>query len=167
MNDTRDRKIIDLVLSASGRSTGKMRNEITVRMPKGPGNFEEFEMATDEGDFHGGDGTAPPPLAFFATAMVGCLMTQVRAFSKRLRIPIRSVNIEAQLHWQATMVTDTVYEGAPRGFSVDIDIDSDADVNEIKRLVAVARKACFIDQTLAVANKISHRIKTEQGWVDV
>ena len=161
-----ERRTIDLVLTASGRSTGKMRNEITVRMPRGSDSFEEYEMATDEGDFHGGDGTAPPPLAFFATAMVGCLMTQVRAFSKRLGIPIRSVNIDARLHWQATMVSDKLYEGAPCGFSVDIDIDSDAAEDDIRRLVQVAKKACFIDQTLAVANRVTHRLKTRQGWSD-
>ena len=36
---------------------------------------ERFELATDEGPFHGGDGTAPPPLALFTAALTGCLMT--------------------------------------------------------------------------------------------
>ena len=160
-------RIIDLKLSAVGRATGKMRNEITVRMPKGPGGFEEFEMATDEGGFHGGDGTAPPPLVFFATAMVGCIMTQIRAFSKRLQVPIRDVVVEAHLHWQAEMVTEKVYEGSPKGFSLDIDIDSDAPVEDIRHLVAVARKACFIDQTLATTNQVKHRLRAGAGWVAI
>ncbi|WP_375589287.1 hypothetical protein ABWH89_20875 [Hoeflea alexandrii] len=47
-----------------GQATGKMRNELSVHM-KLP--FEEgpFELATDEGSFHGGDASAPPPLALF------------------------------------------------------------------------------------------------------
>jgi len=55
-----------------GKATGKMRNDLTVHM-KLP--FEEgpFEMATDEGSFHGGDATAPPPLALFVAGLTGCI----------------------------------------------------------------------------------------------
>ncbi len=53
----------------------------------------EFEFATDEGPAHGGDQTAPPLLAYFCTGLVTCLMTQLRAFSKRLRVDIRGVKV--------------------------------------------------------------------------
>lgn len=150
--------IIDLKLSAAGRAVGKMRNEITVTFPVGTDHCETHQMATDEGGFHGGDGTAPPPLAFFATAMVGCLMTQIRAFSKRLAIPVEALEVTANLHWQAEMVSEKVYEGSPRGFALDVAIESSAAEADISRLVEVAKKACFIEQTLAVANQVEHRV---------
>lgn len=44
-----------------GTATGKMRNELetymTLPFKEGP-----FEIASDEGPFHGGDATAPPRL---------------------------------------------------------------------------------------------------------
>jgi len=46
-----------------GQATGKMRNDLVIQMVQ---PFEEppITMATDEGGFHGGDGTAPPPPAY-------------------------------------------------------------------------------------------------------
>ena len=57
-----EEKRFDVEFEGSGRATGKMRNDISVTF-KTMG--ETFELATDEGGFHGGDGTAPPPLALF------------------------------------------------------------------------------------------------------
>ena len=47
--------------NCTGRAVGKMRNELAVEMVQPM--HESFELATDEGPFHGGDATAPPPLA--------------------------------------------------------------------------------------------------------
>ena len=52
-----------MVFEGVGRSSGKMRNDISEEWPM---MNERFDLATDEGPFHGGDGTAPPPLALRA-----------------------------------------------------------------------------------------------------
>ena len=59
-----------------GHATGKMRNDLEVMM-KLP--FEEgpFILATDEGSFHGGDASAPPPLALFVAGLTGCIVCAV------------------------------------------------------------------------------------------
>ena len=84
----------EILFETEGRSVGKMRSEITVSRP---GGGETYEMAADEGGFHGGDGTAPPPLAYFATGFTACLMTQIRAFSNRLNIPINGVVVNGTI----------------------------------------------------------------------
>lgn len=33
---------------------------------------------------------APPPLALFVAGLTGCIMTQIRAFAKRMDVPIDS-----------------------------------------------------------------------------
>ena len=78
-------KRFDVIFEGKGVASGKMRNDISVQWPA---MKESFDLATDEGPFHGGDGTAPPPLALFTAALTGCIMTQIRAFSKRLKINI-------------------------------------------------------------------------------
>jgi len=61
-----------------------MRNELEVSMVR---PFKEnFSLASDEGAFHGGEATAPPPLALFTGGLTGCIMTQIRAFAKRLDV---------------------------------------------------------------------------------
>ena len=128
-------KTFDVVIEATGKAVGKMRNEVTVVLGNDGGTFE---MATDEGPMHGGDSSAPPPLAYFATGLAGCLMTQIRAFSKRLRIPIDDVSVTAKCHWRGKMIPGNPYETEPIGFDLDIDLKTDASEDDQKRLLETA-----------------------------
>lgn len=49
---------IEVVFTCSGQATGKMRNDLNVKMVEPM--LEEFTFATDERPFHGGHATAPP-----------------------------------------------------------------------------------------------------------
>lgn len=150
--------------NCNGHATGKMRNDLNVMM-KLP--FEEgpFEMATDEGSFHGGDATAPPPLALFVAGLTGCIMTQIRAFAKRLKVTLTNLDVETRVVWDWE-AKGKVYETGPRSFEIDIFIESDDPIERQQELVAAAQKGCFIEQTLGQGNKIRHRLKTESGWVE-
>src|SRR5210317_177205 len=94
---TDKKKRFDVIFEGTGTTGPNMRNDIAVEWPM---MKESFQLATDEGPFHGGDSTAPPPLALFTAALTGCLMTQIRAFAKRLKIEIHHVEVKARLHWQ-------------------------------------------------------------------
>jgi len=148
-----------------GKATGKMRNDLTVHM-KLP--FEEgpFEMATDEGSFHGGDATAPPPLALFVAGLTGCIMTQIRAFAKRLNVNLNNLGVETRVVWNWE-AKGKVYETAPHSFEIDVMIDSSDEQSKIIELIETAKKGCFLEQTLGRANTIRHRMKTPSGWIDV
>ena len=127
---------------------------------------ERFELATDEGPFHGGDGTAPPPLALFTAALTGCLMTQIRAFAKRLKIEIRGLEVGARLHWKGEQEGNAPYVTQPVGFDLDVDIDSDSSAEELRHLLDCAKKGCFIEQTLAQGLTVGHRLKLGGEWHD-
>ena len=154
-------RTFDVIFEGVGRSSGKMRNDISVEWPM---MKERFELATDEGPFHGGDGTAPPPLALFTAALTGCLMTQLRAFSKRLGIPISDVEVRARLHWQGEQEGDQPYVTNPVGFSLDVDLDTEASPEDQHRLLAAAKKGCFIEQTLARGLIVDHRLRIGEDW---
>ncbi|MEM7442543.1 MAG: OsmC family protein [Pseudomonadota bacterium] len=157
-------KRFDVVFDCQAHSTGKMRNDITVRMVEP--FVESFEMATDEGPFHGGDSSAPPPLAYFTAGLAGCIMTQLRAFAKRLRIPIDGVKVAARLHWEGEQVGRDPYVTAPVGFSLDIELDTEVSVDDQLKLIAAAKKGCFIEQTLARTNTVDHRLKVGDDWIE-
>ena len=158
-----DIKTFDVEFTGAGIMSGKMRNDISVKFET---MDETFELATDEGAFHGGEGTAPPPLALFTAALTGCVMTQIRAFSKRLKIPIGDVEVKARLHWQGQQQGREHYVTAPVGFDLDIDLKSDAPEADQRQLLDAARKGCFIEQTLAQGLTVGHRLKTNDGWRD-
>ncbi len=156
-------KRFDVIFEGVGRSSGKMRNDISVEWPA---QGESFELATDEGPFHGGDGTAPPPLALFTAALTGCLMTQLRAFAKRLDIALRDVEVRARLHWKGEQDGAEPYVTNPVGFSLDVDLDTDASGEDQRRLLDAAKKGCFLEQTLAKGLVVDHRLKINGDWED-
>jgi uncharacterized OsmC-like protein len=154
-------KRFDVIFEGVGRSSGKMRNDISVEWPM---MKESFELATDEGPFHGGDGTAPPPLALFTAALTGCLMTQIRAFSKRLKIDLRNVEVRARLHWTGEQEGNEPYVTAPVGFGLDVTLDTDASTADQRRLLDAAKQGCFLEQTLAKGLIVDHRLRIGDSW---
>ncbi len=148
-----------------GRATGKMRNELDVRM-KLPYEEGPFQLASDEGPFHGGDASAPPPLALFVAGLTGCIMTQIRAFAKRMDVSLKDLNVETRVQWNWE-AKGRIYETAPHSFEIDVLIDSDDEPDKVADLIRAAQKGCFIEQTLGRANTIRHRMKTADGWQSV
>lgn len=57
----------DVVLSVEATALEKQRKQARVSMEHP--RSEKFEIACDEGPYLGGDGTAPPPLAYFSAAI--------------------------------------------------------------------------------------------------
>ncbi len=153
----------DVIFEGTAKSGPGMRNDISVEWPM---MKEKFQLATDEGPFHGGEGTAPPPLALFTAALTGCLMTQIRAFAKRLKIDIEGVEVNARLHWRGEQEGTQPYVTEPVGFCLDVDIDSNVAADRLLDLLQYAKKGCFIEQTLARGLVVEHRLKVDGQWVD-
>ena len=102
------------------------------------------------------------------TGFAGCIMTQIRAFSKRLKIPVDDVRIGLRCHWKGEMQPDKTYHGLPVGFDVDIELDSPASFEDQKSLFDAAQLGCFIEGTLRQGGKLTQRIKDETGaWIKV
>ena len=150
--------------NCSGKAVGKMRNELAVEMVKP--FYESFELATDEGAFHGGDATAPPPLALFVAGLTGCLMTQIRAFAKRLGVTLTDLRVETRVVWD-WQKAGRVYETAPHSFEIDVLIDSPDAFEDTFALVKAAQKGCFLEQTLGQKNTIRHRVLRGEEYVDI
>lgn len=153
----------EVAFTCRGTATGKMRNELDVTMVK---PFEErFTLASDEGAFHGGEASAPPPLALFVAGLTGCLMTQIRAFAKRLGVTVDDLDVECRVVWDWAKA-GRVYETGPKSFEIDVHLVSPDPVEDQLALIEAAKKGCFIEQTLGCANAIRHRLKVKDGFVE-
>lgn len=157
-------KTFNVVFNVEAKAAGKMRCEVQGRMTQ-PYEDESFEMATDEGAGHGGEMTAPVPLAYFCTGLIACLMTQIRAFAKRLRVPIGQPTIKAHIEWQARVEGRNPYTSLPVAFGLDIDLDTDAPFAEQQRLLDAATKGCFVEATLANPIPVKHRLKIGEEYL--
>ena len=167
MNDQKtSTKTFVVRYEVQGRSVGKMRNEISGRQVE-PSIEAEFDMATDEAGFHGGEGSAPLPLSYFCTGLVACLMTQIRAFAKRMRIDLQDVSVRADIQWEATMEGRNPYKSRPVKFLLDIDLVSSASFEEQKKLIEAAKEGCFVEATLANPIPVQHRLKQNGELVPI
>jgi len=161
-----ENSLFDVIFKSEGVCVGKLRNEVTSTA------VEPFQvtrmLATDEGVFQGGDDTAPTPLEFFLTGLVGCLMTQIRVFGPRLKINLDDLTVTCSAHWEALPDHVGPYQGRPVGFEIDIDVKSDASVERVEELINAARRGCFVEQTLRQANEIKHSLKLNgANWTDL
>lgn len=160
----------DVVCEMEAKSVGKMRTEVDARMVVGPLDSpmyeHHFEMASDEGSFHGGADSAPPPLAFFCTGLVTCLMTQIRAFAKRVRVPVGDVKVSADIKWEGRQTGRAPYTAHPIHFRLDIDLDTDASLDDQRRVLSAAELGCFVEATLANPVPVEHRLRDGESWID-
>lgn len=147
----------EVTFTCHGEATGKMRNDLTVQMVK-PFPEAPIHLATDEGAFHGGDGSAPPPLAYFVAGLAGCIMTQIRAFAKRMDVTLEGLSTETRVTWD-WQKAGRVYETAPKSFEIEVILDSPEDDAKLAALIAAAGKGCFIEQTLGQQNTIRHVLR--------
>src|SRR6056297_2288755 len=140
-------RLFNVHFTAEGVCVGKLRNEVNLTA------VEPFQvnrmLATDEGKFQGGEDTAPTPLEFFLTGLVGCLMTQIRVFARQKKIEVRDLTVTCRAHWHAVNDPEVPYAGRPAGFEIDIALDSDAPEDSVRALVNGARRGCFVEATLA------------------
>src|SRR3712207_6844964 len=127
----------DVIFDAGGRNTGGFRNDVTVRRPSGLPS-EVYELPTDEGPGHGGNSSAPYPLAYFTSALTACVMVQLRAFARRLKIELGDIAVNTRCHWERRQVGGAPYVSAPIGFTMDVDLGPEVPEADQRRLLAAA-----------------------------
>lgn len=149
--------MFDVIFEARGVAVGKLRNEVTIEARE---PFTSVNMlATDEGPFQGGEGTAPTPLEYFLTGLVGCLMTQIRVFSKRMKVPIDDLQVDCRAHWSAHPDEVGLYQGFPESFEIDVKLTSSEPESLVEEMVSAARRGCFVERTMAQANVVTHKLE--------
>lgn len=156
-------KSFNLIFKGNAINTGSMRNDIDVIFES---MDERFQLATDEGAFHGGKGTAPPPLALFTASLCGCVMTQIKAFGKKLNIQVSEIKIDATMEWNGTITDEGPYLAECKGYNLDIDIISNETLDRKKKLLNAAIKGCFIEASLK-PGLVKHRLKNNDNWISV
>lgn len=164
MTETRATSRFEVLFEAEGVNQSKFRNDVKVHL-RGP-YAVSYELPTDEGGIHGGEGSAPYPLAYFTGALTACVMTQIRAFSKRLNISVDGFKANTRCHWEARQIGNAPYESAPIEFTMDITIDGNVSEPDKRRLIGAAQKGCFVEQSLR-PGLVKHRLWSGEQWIDV
>lgn len=157
----------DVTFDVRATASGRLRTEIDLTRRGSGDPLAVFHMVTDECRGHGGESSAPPPLAHFAAALVGSLMSHIRRFARTMGIPVNRLTMNATMRWASRRSGDMLHEARPDAISIDIEIDSNASEGDLLRLIDLARQGCFIEQTLAQGVTVHHRLKRPGGWTSL
>ena len=142
---------------------GKRRNEVQVGMVK-PKLLRKWDLASDEAPFHGGDETAPKPLAIFATGIVTCFMTQMRNFAGDCGVEVRGLKATAAIDWTLQRNGLKPYIALPGRMQIDLELDTDAPIEAQKLLVRTAAQGCFAEAMLR--DPPLHRLRHDGDWIE-
>ncbi|QDM25959.1 OsmC family protein [Tardiphaga sp. vice304] len=154
----------DVIFEAVGHNDAKFRNDVQVFM-RGA-HPASYHLPTDEGAMHGGDASAPYPLAYFASALTACVMTQIRAFAKRLSLKVDNFDVSTRCHWQGEQVGNAPYVSVPVAFNMDIDIRGQLSNSDKRELLKAAQSGCFIEASLK-PGLVVHRLLLDDEWTEV
>lgn len=153
--------IRQFVFRTSTLSKEKMRKESTVDVMLGGQVMLSYDIACDESELLGGDDSAPPPLAFFTSAIDFCIMTQISRYAHMRKLKISDVRMTTTVHYRNE---GSVLQGTVQGF-IDkvesiIEVDSDESDETIEKLIQDAERGCYVQYALThpieVQNKLIH-----------
>lgn len=154
---------IPVRVDVSAVASGKRRNDATTQMVE-PQVCKQWELASDEAAFHGGDETAPKPLSIFATGILACFMTQMRTFARPCGVDVRGLRGSASMAWTLTRNGTKPYAAAPGCMTIDIELESDAPLEAKMLLIRTAARGCPAEASLL--EQPLHRLKHEGQWFD-
>ena len=143
-----------------------MRNDLDVRMVEPM--EEHFTLRHRRRPLSTVETPPPrPPLALFCWGYDGVgIMTQLRAFARRMDVVIDDLRVETTVRW-GWEPKDRIYETHPKSFEIDVFLESGSEIDRQIALIQAARKGCFIEQTLSRENTITHRLRTPHGFLRV
>lgn len=126
---------------------GRKRQRIRVTFTQ---PFEEsYEFTCDEPSTTGGEGTAPPPLAYFVAGLASCLTGKVPQYGKVFKEPFDVVGSDLSLvfHTQGSALRGDLTTKVET-LDVEFSLNGDATDEGIERVVATARRACHALQAI-------------------
>jgi uncharacterized OsmC-like protein len=148
----------DIVVTARATSIEKWRKQVVAGQPE---TKASFAFISDEGSYiPGGEGTAPSPLTYFVSGIALCLISHITQVANKKKLTIRSEKAEVTAHFhEEGSVLRGDAEGYCDRFEINISLDSDEDLNEIKQLIRLAHRLCFAEK--AVAGTVPIRISQQ------
>lgn len=158
-------RVVPVIFEADATGGEGMRNEVEGRCVAPAGEFFPFAFATDEGPYHGGARSAPPPLAYFVTSLATCFLTQLRAFAPSVGVVLEEAAVLARVEWEAHIDGQGPYAARGRAVAIEMEIASAADVEQLRELVRVASRSCYVEALLALP--VKHRLRRGEGWLDM
>ncbi|PKO02764.1 MAG: hypothetical protein CVU43_06340 [Chloroflexi bacterium HGW-Chloroflexi-5] len=137
----------DIVVTAVASSIEKWRKQVVAGQPE---TGAAFAFISDEGSYiPGGEGTAPSPLTYFVSGMALCLISHITQVAIKKKLDVRNERVTATAHFhEEGSVLRGDAEGFCDGFEINIALESEEDISEIKQLIRLAHRLCFAEKAV-------------------
>ena len=110
----------------------------------------------------GGDGTEACSGDMLLEALAGCAAVTLRSVAAAMGLPLRSATVHVVGHWDArgTLGVDREVPVGLTDIALKFELDTDADVATVQRLVEMSERFCVIYQSLRTPPRlaVTHRI---------
>jgi uncharacterized OsmC-like protein len=153
----------DIVVTALASSIEKWRKQVVAGQPE---TGASFAFISDEGSYiPGGEGTAPSPLTYFVSGIALCLISHITQVAAKKKLSIRNEKAEVTAHFhEEGSVLRGDAEGYCDSFEINISLDSEENITEIKQLIRMSHRLCFAEKAVAGTVPI-HLSQTINGQV--
>jgi len=101
-----------------------------------------FELVFDVPQSLGGDNQGPSPTTGLLASLAACVAAVTRLHSNRLGIPVNEVKIEVEGTIDSRGLVDDEIPAGFQDITVKVIINSPADLNKLKDLIAIVEKHC-------------------------
>ncbi len=137
----------DIVVTSRASSIEKWRKQVVAGQPE---TGKEFAFISDEGSYiPGGEGTAPSPLTYFVSGMALCLISHITQVANKKKLAIRNekASVTAHFHEEGSVLRGDA-EGFCDRFEINISLEYDEEISEIKQLIRLAHRLCFAEKAV-------------------
>ncbi|MEE8484908.1 MAG: OsmC family protein [Nitrospinota bacterium] len=111
---------------------------------------DSLTIISDQAEQYGGEGTGPMPSELLLWSLASCLGQSIAYIAKKKRVEIRNLKLEAQ---GKKDMDDFRY--GEIGVLVSGDLPSD----ELNKMLELARKYCFVSNTLAQGITVDYKVE--------
>jgi len=120
------------------------------------GEVRGFKVTIDEPAILGGTDQAPNPVEYLLLAQAGCLSIVLKTLAQKKKIQLKNIKIEAL----SSFALSEFLSGKSTGLEeirLLVGLESDAKLEELKKLLKEAEKICPVKNTLSA--KVSVELK--------
>lgn len=121
-----------------------------------------YSFEIDEPEAHGGTGSAPNPVEYELAALTGCFNVVAHLVAQEMEIELESLDLEAkgELNPSKFQGEETEERAGFQQVSIDVEVESDADEEEIKKLFEQVEERCPVRDNISHKTPVSIEINS-------
>ncbi|NLO71313.1 MAG: OsmC family protein [Porphyromonadaceae bacterium] len=141
----------DIKYAINGKSVGYTKYHGVVR---------NFDLVVDQPEALGGEDSAPNPIEYLLAGYAGCLNVVINLVAKEMNILVNKleINVSGDINPKRFLGVSSSERAGFKSINVDIQIETNTDSENEKRLIQEAKDRCPINDNLINPTPINYTL---------